>query len=194
MALNNSINLNPDNPLNAETGGSGLNSPTANGILQANGASPYSSRLLTNGQLLIGSTGAQPSAATISAGAGISVTNGAGSITVAYAPPWTEVTGTSQSGAVNSGYTANNAGLVSISLPTTSAVGDFIEVNGKGAGGWKVTQAAGQQILFGAASSTSGATGYLASTLQYDCVRLRALAADGNSWVVVSSVGTLDVV
>jgi hypothetical protein len=37
----------------------------------------------TNGQLLIGSTGNAPVAATITAGAGISVTNGAGSITIA---------------------------------------------------------------------------------------------------------------
>ena len=40
---------------------------------------------LTNGQLLIGSTGATPTAAAITAGSGISVTNGAGSITVATA-------------------------------------------------------------------------------------------------------------
>ena len=37
----------------------------------------------TNGQLLIGSTGNAPVAATLTAGAGISVTNGAGSITIA---------------------------------------------------------------------------------------------------------------
>jgi len=38
---------------------------------------------LTNGQLLIGSTGAAPAAASITAGTGIQVTNGAGTITVA---------------------------------------------------------------------------------------------------------------
>lgn len=38
---------------------------------------------LTNGQLLIGSTGANPVAATITPGAGVSITNGAGSITLA---------------------------------------------------------------------------------------------------------------
>ena len=39
--------------------------------------------LTTNGQLLIGSTGANPVAATITAGSNITVTNGAGSITIA---------------------------------------------------------------------------------------------------------------
>lgn len=38
---------------------------------------------LTNGQLLIGSTGANPVAATITPGAGVAITNGAGSITLA---------------------------------------------------------------------------------------------------------------
>jgi hypothetical protein len=37
----------------------------------------------TNGQLIIGSTGVDPVVATLTAGAGISITNGAGSITVA---------------------------------------------------------------------------------------------------------------
>lgn len=41
------------------------------------------SSALTNGQLLIGSTGAAPTAANVSAGGGILVTNGAGSISVA---------------------------------------------------------------------------------------------------------------
>ena len=39
--------------------------------------------LTTNGQLLIGSTSANPVAATLTAGTGITVTNGAGSITIA---------------------------------------------------------------------------------------------------------------
>jgi hypothetical protein len=38
---------------------------------------------LTNGQLVVGSTGAAPQAQTLSAGAGIAITNGAGSITIA---------------------------------------------------------------------------------------------------------------
>jgi hypothetical protein len=50
-----------------------------------NNASGYltSAAALTNGQLLIGSTGAAPVAATISAGTGVSVSNGTGTIQVA---------------------------------------------------------------------------------------------------------------
>lgn len=42
---------------------------------------------LTNGQLVIGSTGVAPVAAALTAGVGITVTNGAGSITVANSSP-----------------------------------------------------------------------------------------------------------
>jgi hypothetical protein len=41
----------------------------------------------TNGQLLIGSTGANPVVAALTAGTGISITNGAGSITIALSTP-----------------------------------------------------------------------------------------------------------
>lgn len=198
MAENNSSNINSTTPLEALKGGSGLSSPTANGVLIANGASPYTAQLLTDGQLLVGSTGLAPVAATLTAGTGISIVNGAGTITIsqsgAEADAWTEVTGTSQAMAVNNGYTANNAGLVSLSLPAASDVGDWVEVNGLGAGGWSITQGAGQQIFFGNVATTAGATGSLDSTLQYDCVKLRALANDGSAWVVVSSVGNLDAV
>ena len=198
MTLNNSLNLNTSTPLVSNFGGSGVSAPTANGVLIANGSSPFSSQVLTDGQLLIGSTGVAPVAATLTAGAGISIVPGAGTITISQsgAEPdaWTEVTGTSQAMAENEGYTANNVALVSLSLPATSAVGDWVEVNGLGAGLWSITQAAGQQIFFGNVASTVGATGALNSTLQYDCVKLRALANDGSAWVVVSSVGTLDAV
>jgi hypothetical protein len=62
-----------------------------------------------------------------------------------------------------------------------------------GAGGWEIAQNAGQQIFFGTASTTSGAGGSLASTLQYDTVELVANVANV-SWVVQHSVGNLTVV
>ena len=46
---------------------------------------PGFSSTMTNGQLIIGSTGATPTAATLTAGAGVSITNAAASITVAVA-------------------------------------------------------------------------------------------------------------
>jgi hypothetical protein len=106
---------------------------------------------------------------------------------------WTEVTGTSQSAAVDNGYIANNASLVTITLPTTAAVGKIVEAVGKGAGGWKIAQNASEIIHYGDISSTTGTGGSLASTHRRDCVRLICTVAD-TEWTVMSSQGTLDVV
>ena len=133
--------------------------------------------------------------ATITAGAGISVTPGANTITIASTNgiAWTEVTGTSQAMAVDSGYIANNAGLVTLTLPATAVVGDRVRIAGKGAGGWRCGQNAGQTINFGNTSTTAGVGGYIDSTNQYDALELLCITAN-TTWVTLSSVGNLNVV
>jgi len=65
-------------------GGTGVVNPTAHTLPVAEGVSNFTFLgPLTNGQLLIGSTGLDPVPATLTAGIGISVTNAAGSITIA---------------------------------------------------------------------------------------------------------------
>ncbi len=56
---------------------------TANSAVSINASGNLVSQTLTNGQLLIGSTGAAPVAANLISGTGITVTNGAGTITIA---------------------------------------------------------------------------------------------------------------
>ncbi len=137
---------------------------------------------MTNGQLLIGSTGNSPVRATLTAGDNIIITNSAGGITIAAAGTagfgWTEVTGTSQAMAVNTGYVANNGSLVTLSLPTTSAFGDVVAVTGKGAGGFSITQGSGQQIHLGSSATTLGAGGSLSSTNQWDSIKLVCIVAN----------------
>lgn len=55
---------------------------TAHSIPVMQGTSTPSYKTLTNGQVLIGSTGADPVAATLTAGSNITITNGAGSIQI----------------------------------------------------------------------------------------------------------------
>ena len=67
-------------------GGITLGALTANSFLYANNSGTLTSTAAaTNGQLLIGRTGDVPLAATLTAGTGITVTNGAGTITIAAA-------------------------------------------------------------------------------------------------------------
>lgn len=91
---------------------------------------------------------------------------------------WTEVTGTTQAMAVNRRYIANNAAQVVFTLPSIAAVGDVIEVAGKGAGGWRISQNASQQIVFGSVTTTSGPGGYMYSNSRYESVKLLCLTAN----------------
>ena len=106
---------------------------------------------------------------------------------------WTEVTGISQAAAADNGYIANNASLVTVTLPSTCPVGKTIRVAGKGSGLWKIAQNAGQQIIFGNKNTTSGSSGYLAAIYQYDSVELLCITAD-TVFSVTYAVGDLDVV
>ena len=122
-----------------------------------------------------------------------STTTGATWTTIQGAITWSEITSTAQTMSVNSGYIANNASLVVLTLPTTSRIGSVIEVVGKGAGLWKIAQNAGEQIHFGNINTTSGTGGYLQATLQYDAIRIVCTVAD-TEWTVLSSQGNITVV
>lgn len=102
-----------------------------------------------------------------------------------------EVTTTSASMAINTTYIANNAGLVTLALPTTSAIGSIIEVIGKGAGGWKISQSAGQKINFGNVTTTVGVTGFISSNFQFDSIRLVCTIAN-TTWTYSPNSGNLN--
>jgi len=106
---------------------------------------------------------------------------------------WNEVTGTTQAASVNAGYIANNAALVTITIPTTAAVGDVVRVTGKGAGGWKIAQNASEIIHFLGTDTTTGTGGSLASTGTYDGVEIVCVVAN-TEWVVASSMGNITIV
>lgn len=169
---------------------------THNAALSTNATGVVTAIALTDGQLLIGSSAGAPLAGTLTPSTGISITNGHNSITIAAngANPWVDQTSASVTMVANTGYTSDDgASLVTLTLPTSSNIGDWVEINGKGSGGWTVAQATGQQIHFGNQTTTSGATGSLSSTNQYDCLRLRCLTAN-TVWTVVSAIGNLTVV
>jgi hypothetical protein len=139
----------------------------------------------TNGQLPIGN-GTSYTLATLTAGPGISIANASGSITIAGTGSgigWTEVTGTTQAGAADNGYVANNAALVTITLPVTAAFGTVISVIGKGAGGWLLAQNASQNIQIGSVSSTAGIGGSVASSNRFDSLDLICTTAN-TTWTI----------
>jgi hypothetical protein len=61
---------------------------------------------------------------------------------------WEYVTGTSVQAIGNRGYLADNdTAEVVVTLPVAPALGDLIQVNGIGAGGWRIAQSASQFIV-----------------------------------------------
>jgi hypothetical protein len=135
--------------------------------------------------------------ATLTAGTGITITPTANTITISASSSgftWNNTTGTSATLVAENGYFANNAGLVTYTLPSiiTSNTGDTIIIIGLGGGGWKIAQLALEQIIVGSASSTVGITGSVASTNQYDTITLVYSPTSG-LWRAQSWVGNLTV-
>ena len=197
MATNNAINLSAAGICRYDGAGvfTGI-TVTQHSVLVGAASNGVTSIALTNGQMLIGNTGADPSAATITAGPGIVVTPGSGTLQISATGAglaWTVVSGTSQAMAVNNGYTSNNAGLCTMTLPATAAVGDTIQVSGLGAGGWAIAQNALQVIHFGSATTTIGITGSLASTNAFDAIEITCVVAN-TTWIARNSIGNITVV
>lgn len=104
---------------------------------------------------------------------------------------WNDVTGVSQAASVKNGYVADNAGLVTITLPAIAPFGSIIAVQGKGAGGWSLVANAGQIINVG--NTPTGVAGSASSTNQWDAIEVVCVTAN-TTWATRSMIGTLTVV
>lgn len=91
---------------------------------------------------------------------------------------------------VGHGYNANGGTLQLMGLPPTSNVDDRIRVVGFNTGTYRVTQGAGQRIIYGDLSTTLGTGGYLQSNDQSDCVHLKCKVAN-TIWQVIDGVGNV---
>lgn len=141
MATKNSINS--ADPIEVGRGGTGAASFTDHGVLfGSNTGAITASAELTNGKLLIGNTGNDPTLATLNASTGISITNAAGSVTIASAGTTLKnETGTTYSLILTDSQkhiTFTNAAAVTVTVPTNASiaftVGTVISFSQNGAG------------------------------------------------------------
>ena len=106
--------------------------------------------------------------------------NGAGLTNVSGGVTWQNVTGTSQQAQPNTGYLANNAAQVTITLPASPNLGDIVRVSGVGAGGWQIVQNVGgsqtNQYLF-----TGSETNFTLNPGIYDLITYGAQGGNGGS-------------
>lgn len=163
------------------------------------GGSPVAAKVTTNGQLLIGAT-ASPNirVGNIVPGAGVTVTNGAGSITIGLSGPsgfsWQVVDSTSNVNPilVSNGYITGGAALTTFLLPAAANIGDMFVVTGLSSL-FQIQQNAGQSIIVGNRTSTVGAGGSISSTMVSDSVEIVCVAAN-TGFKVLSSMGNITVV
>ncbi len=106
---------------------------------------------------------------------------------------WTEVTTTSVSMNPDNGYVLNNIALVTATLPVTCSFGSKIKIVGKGTGGWKIAQNAGQTIKFGKFTTITGIGGSLNSINTDDVISLLCTTAD-TDFTVISVIGNITII
>lgn len=173
------------NPLPATQGGTGVANPTAHTLPVAEGASNFNFLgPLTNGQLLVGSTGVDPVPATITAGAGISVTNGAGSITITAIGAgfaWNDNSGVFTAAKEN-GYFITATSTAT--LPAGPSEGDTIAFIVDTTQILTITANAGQKIRIGTA--LSAAAGTAANNARGDSIEL-VYRSTGTTWFALNA-------
>jgi len=181
-AAGSTVTVNLDSPVAVANGGTGVSTTTAYAVLCG------------------GTTTTNPlqSIASVGTAGQVLTSNGAGALPTFQAVGgiiWNEVTGTSQAAAVNNGYVANNASQVTITLPDTAAFGSVVKVMGKGAGGWKIAQNAGETIRWDESTvTTTGTGGYLESTDDHDAIELVCTTANTVWTVGPGAKGNINVV
>jgi len=123
-------------------------------------------------------------------------TNGAGVVSWEGSGGGTwAVTTVDATAVVNKSYIANKAGLLTMTLPATAAIGDTIRITGiNTAVGWRIAQNANQRIHVGLNSSTAGVGGYIEATAIRDSVELVCVVAGASSeYNCVSMMGNITV-
>lgn len=123
----------------------------------------------------------------LSAGGG-----GAGTVLGGGGLSWSAVTA-DRSLVAEEGVLANkSSGTLTLTLPTTAALGKVIRVSGM-QNTWRIAQNASQKIHFGKITTTTGVGGYLENSNAKDAVELVCCVAD-LEWNVISSIGNIVIV
>ncbi len=93
----------------------------------------------------------------------------------------------------NTAYRPTNASLTVFTLPPVCEEGATFSIEGSGTGGWSIAQAAGQRVIYGDVSSTTGVAGSVSSLHERDVIKLRCIVAN-TTYQVISTIGNIEVI
>jgi hypothetical protein len=175
-------------------------SSLSTGVVQSDSIGTLSASNGTNGQLLIAATAGVPTWNNLTPGGGISITNGAHSITVTSTGgglPWTKVVASSQVMVSNNGYIeAYGVAPCAFALPATAVVGDVLSITGTTAQGFYISGVSGDTITWvGQIIICPGNT--LISTQQWTTITLLCVDSPGagiHEWNVLSATGNYNLI
>lgn len=103
---------------------------------------------------------------------------------------WNNVSGTTQTAAVNQGYIISNALQTTVTIPNTVAQGSMFAVAGLGAAGWKIQMGTGQVCNVGSSPTTTAGT--ITSTNRYDSIKILCVTAD-TTFIAIEGWGNLTI-
>ncbi len=156
---------------------------TIYGVLSANVNNQIKCNVLTDGQLLIGDTGADPVAATLTAGTGVNITNAAGAITInstGSGVEWNVITASGTHDLLaDNGYISDTVATADYEFTTTPGdypVGSVVAVSGGEAPGWTITVPLGVTVLIGDITYTGATT--ISSNSDNDVLYFLCVKAD----------------
>lgn len=92
---------------------------------------------------------------------------------------------------VDNGYITNSASKLDMTLPSACAAGKRFRVAGRGTGGWKIKQNAGQVIHVNNVDTATGTGGSVESNHRYDGIEILCILADTEFVVLGGSHGPL---
>lgn len=128
LAFGNTVSIGLVTPISVGSGGTGRTTLTDGAILVGDDTNPIEMiGPLTDGQLLIGDTaGVSPVAATLTAGGGIDITNGAGAITIAIDDPLDVVYGGTGAATLTDGGIVLGSGTAAVTVTAQPADGELL--------------------------------------------------------------------
>jgi hypothetical protein len=173
----------------ANTLGISVQNAVADGVTK--GVSTYSAAQFTTAAGAVSINDATVAAKGIASfnPANFTVAAGAVSLTGIYAFSWLPVAGVAQVIAPNIGYYTTNVALTAFTLPAVAPAGSIIKIQGASGGGWTITQALGQQVVFTSVIATSAGAGVrISSAGARDGLELLCITAN-TTWQALNIKG-----